>query len=333
MLVLEATSERQGDRDDDYNWCTDGELAYCQGTECSNPDCGCDRGWAGFDSHRATTTVRVVDRPDFTVADLAGELATSMSDGGWIQVADPADPLVAAVVGEIIECANHFGEGAVLERRGGLITVRHDCDAGREALIPITEGLEEVAPIVVLDRAAQSIAALGPEVDALCERLFAAGWYEASLLEKAIRWLNTGEGPESLLDPDTPRWLHELGRGVVSAARRRKDDGSTSYLVELEVGGEPIGTIQLRLDDAGRLYNAFVSSDEIDGLGRLVTSIERRRTKAPYRRILPRTAVRELRRGRTAYDDNPTAESLANPWPRNRPFIDFVLDRFDSSRG
>ena len=36
MLVLEATSERQGERDDDYHSCTDGELAYHPGTECAN---------------------------------------------------------------------------------------------------------------------------------------------------------------------------------------------------------------------------------------------------------------------------------------------------------
>ena len=333
MLVLEATSQRQGDRDDDYHWCTDGELAYCQGVECANPECGCDRGWAGFDSHRATTTVRVVDRPDFTVADLAERLATSMSEGGWIPTADPVDPLVAACVDEIIECANHFGEGAVLERRAGLITTRHDPEAERQVVIEITEDLEDAGPIVVLDRAAHCMAELGSDVQELRRSLRAWGWYDASLLEKGIGWLSTGMGPESLLDPDTPRWLHELGRGVISAARRRKEDDNTSYLIELEVGGDVVGTIQLRLDDTGRLYNAFVASDGIDGLSRLVTSIERRRTKAPYRRILPRTAVRELRRGRDAYDVNPTADSLANPWPRNRALVDFVLDRFDSSRG
>lgn len=335
MLVLEATSERQGDRDDDYHWCTDGELAYCQGVECANPDCGCDRGWAGFDSHRATTTVRVVDRPDFTVADLAGELATSMSDGGWIDTADPADPIVAAFVEEIIECANHFGEGAVLERRGGLITTRHDPEADRQMVIEITEDLEEAGPIALLNRAAHCIAAVGPEVDELCRSLVITGWHEASLLDTAIRWLSTVEVPESLLDPDTPRWLHELGRGVISAARRRKEGDSTSYLVELEVGGDLLGTMQLRLDDSGRLYNAFVASDDVDGLARLLTTLENRRLSsgASYRRILPRTAVRELRRGRAAYDADPTPDSLANPWPRNRALIDFVLDRFDATRG
>jgi len=256
-----------------------------------------------------------------------------MSDGGWIPTADPADPAVAALVGEIIECANHFGEGAVLERRAGLITTRHDPEAERQMVIEITEDLEDAGPIVVLDRAAHCIAELGSDVDELCRSLRAWAWYDASLLEKGIGWMSTGMGPESLLDPDTPRWLHELGRGVISAARRRKDDDSTSYLIELEVGGDVVGTIQLRLDDSGRLYNAFVADDGIDGLSRLLTSLERRRLSsgAAYRRILPRTAVRELRRGRDAYDENPTAESLANPWPRNRALIDFVLDRFDAS--
>ncbi|MBT8216900.1 MAG: hypothetical protein KJO17_08635, partial [Acidimicrobiia bacterium] len=84
MRILEATSETQGDRDDDYHWCTDGELTYIQGTDCDRPDCGCERGWAGVDSHRATTTVQVVDRPGMAVADLAADLALSLFDGGWL---------------------------------------------------------------------------------------------------------------------------------------------------------------------------------------------------------------------------------------------------------
>ena len=90
MLVLEATSKRQGEREGDYHWCTDGELAYQQGLECGSPSCGCERGWAGFDSHRATTTVQVVDRPDLTVIELSSKLARSLCDGGWLEQPDPA---------------------------------------------------------------------------------------------------------------------------------------------------------------------------------------------------------------------------------------------------
>ena len=119
------------------------------------------------------------------------------------------------------------------------------------------------------------------------------------------------------------------------AARRRKADDSTSYLVELEIGGEVVGTMQLRLDEHGRLCNAFSVDDDIDGLSRLLTSLERDRRPSvgTYRRILPRTAVRELRRGRAHFDDSPTSEQEGNPWPRNRALVDFILDRFDTSGG
>lgn len=124
MLVIEATSALQGARPTDYHFTIDGELAYMQGIECSRPDCGCDRGWAGLVSHSATTTVQVVDRPDLSVEGLASEFAVSLFEGGWIGAPDPANHIVAAFVGEMIECANHFGEGAVLEHEGGEIRTR-----------------------------------------------------------------------------------------------------------------------------------------------------------------------------------------------------------------
>lgn len=125
MRVLEATSDRQGDHDGDYHWCTDGELVYRQpNIGCRTPDCGCERGWAGFTSHRATTSVKVVERLNFTVTDLAAELATSMFDGGWLPSADPGVSIIAELVDEIIECANHFPEHAVLARDGDLIWMR-----------------------------------------------------------------------------------------------------------------------------------------------------------------------------------------------------------------
>ena len=98
MLVLEATSKRQGERDGDYHWCIDGELAYQPGIDCASPGCGCDRGWAGVDSHRSTTTVQVVERSDFTVKDLASRLAVSLRDGGWIETPDPTDEMVSMFV-------------------------------------------------------------------------------------------------------------------------------------------------------------------------------------------------------------------------------------------
>ncbi len=46
MYVLEATSETQGDREDDYAWTIDRELVFVPFVGCCDPRCGCDRGFA-----------------------------------------------------------------------------------------------------------------------------------------------------------------------------------------------------------------------------------------------------------------------------------------------
>lgn len=66
MKVLVATSRTQGARDNDYHWCVDGELVRMgEVCECDQGDpdggCGCGRGFAGLNSHRATTTALVAE--------------------------------------------------------------------------------------------------------------------------------------------------------------------------------------------------------------------------------------------------------------------------------
>jgi hypothetical protein len=67
MKVLVATNETQGMFEDDYCSTVKGELVYIQTMACKNPACGCDRGFAGLSSERATTTAMVVDRPELTL--------------------------------------------------------------------------------------------------------------------------------------------------------------------------------------------------------------------------------------------------------------------------
>lgn len=83
MYVLEATKETQGERDDDYVWTIDGELVFIPPLGCRTPSCGCDRGFAGMTSHRATTTARIVDRPDMDVDAYWDVVYQSMSDQGY----------------------------------------------------------------------------------------------------------------------------------------------------------------------------------------------------------------------------------------------------------
>ncbi len=121
MLVLEATDQYQGRRPSDYHHATTGELVYLPFQECCDPACGCTRGFAGFDSHRATSTAVVADRPDLTIEELCRLLAVSLYDGKWLTDPDPTDEVVTMLATEIVELANSFGRhgpGAVIEREG-----------------------------------------------------------------------------------------------------------------------------------------------------------------------------------------------------------------------
>ena len=131
MLVFEATEEFQGVRPNDYHWATTGELVHLPIVQCDDAEsCGCGRGFCGFDSHRATTTARVVDRPGYDVAQLSKELAVSLCDGGWISRPDSGDELVSELAAQIVELANRCapdGEpGCVIELDGEKVGLRSD---------------------------------------------------------------------------------------------------------------------------------------------------------------------------------------------------------------
>ncbi len=126
MLVFEATDQLQGQRSTDYNHALSGELVYLP-LDCANPRCGCTRAFAGFDSHRATTTARLVDRPDLTIEAFSQLLADTLHDGGWLPTADAGADLVGAVATEMVEFARYyaqFGIGSVIEREGDEVFLR-----------------------------------------------------------------------------------------------------------------------------------------------------------------------------------------------------------------
>jgi hypothetical protein len=115
MKVLVATSRTQGARQNDYDWCVEGELLWAQEPcrkDRHDPDgpCGCGRGFAGMNSHRATTTARVadldIDRTSFVVA-----LRASLKAQGW--------PMSWAreLADEMIELARNWPVDTVVERR------------------------------------------------------------------------------------------------------------------------------------------------------------------------------------------------------------------------
>ncbi len=124
MRVLTATSTTQGDRPDDCCWTSEGELVSLPLLECSCPDCGCDRSFAGLDSHRATTTCIVTDAP-LDLPGLHRAVHRSLAASGWLVDLPALDQeLVDDVVTRILEVAGSFPLGTVLARADGGVVVR-----------------------------------------------------------------------------------------------------------------------------------------------------------------------------------------------------------------
>jgi hypothetical protein len=122
MYVLTATNETQGLVEDDYGFTTEGELVALPLMECDAPRCGCDRGWAGLSSRRATTTAIVSERPDLDrttyrelIIDHWAEQLRGASLGTDPEFAREIDEFVTAVQ----DLGARFGPGAIVRRRPG----------------------------------------------------------------------------------------------------------------------------------------------------------------------------------------------------------------------
>lgn len=204
-----------------------------------------------------------------------------------------------------------------------------DCEPGLNPFFDLKVFLEDLQPIEILDFAAKTLDDVGIGQRRLRQLLFRSGYYETSLLMKAMEWLAERRAPESLLDPDTPDWLFDLDCGVARAAKRRTyDDDHVSYIIEVELNGGTTGCLQARLDEHGTLCNAWVIAEPIDYAARLIRAVDA--DPRPYRTIKPATALRELQRGRAKSGASPEfVSSRFNPWPANRALLDFVLDHFE----
>ncbi len=128
MYVLEATAETQGKRENDYVWTVDRELVFVPPVGCADPRCGCDRGFAGTTSHRATTTAMVVDRPDLVGDTYRDALTDALCEQGYDFDEVPLDDVVDELVDAARTLGSMFGDGTVVERSGTALRVRR---AGR----------------------------------------------------------------------------------------------------------------------------------------------------------------------------------------------------------
>ena len=142
MRVLVATTELQGHTPGDYAHAVAGELVTATVTQCDCPDCGCDRGFAGLSSHRATTTAMVVENPHITTTDLRDVVYDYLVSGGWLDLLreaaeaafddddsiDDADAALHELVDEHLDLiafiCNRFEPGTVISRSGTLVWSR-----------------------------------------------------------------------------------------------------------------------------------------------------------------------------------------------------------------
>lgn len=127
MKILVATKRTQGQRDNDFCFCEEGEPVR-RGTLCStgfaDDDCGCRRSLVGVRSSKATTTA-VVEERGCSVEELAADIDAALDREGWFR-GEPGLRRSAALaearrMGEI---AARFPAGAVIEYRGGVASAR-----------------------------------------------------------------------------------------------------------------------------------------------------------------------------------------------------------------
>ncbi|GAA4229729.1 hypothetical protein GCM10022254_22830 [Actinomadura meridiana] len=124
MKLLTATNSTQGFRDNDFDWCVEGELVHI-GMVCAldrdDPDggCGCGRSFAGLNSHRATTTAMVREIPGFGEDDYVLAIRSSLEQQG-------CDPSFAEHEAALLRClVRDWPVGVIVERRLDEIVVRH----------------------------------------------------------------------------------------------------------------------------------------------------------------------------------------------------------------
>ena len=117
MKVLVATERGQGTKPDDYSWTTEGELVRLD--DCPDRYCRCT-GFAGVESHRATSTALVVEREDLTPELLVEIFERNWVSGAWGEYLD-RDELRELAEEDVLTLMCHLEQlpvGAVVGRTG-----------------------------------------------------------------------------------------------------------------------------------------------------------------------------------------------------------------------
>ena len=123
MKVIVATDKTQGQRKNDFCWADVGEIVRF-GFECDresvDDQCGCRRSMAGINTHKATTTMEVVDK-DISREEFELLIKAGIADA-WGK--DLAEECYKEEAKELLRIANDFKVGDVIEKRGRKIQTR-----------------------------------------------------------------------------------------------------------------------------------------------------------------------------------------------------------------
>lgn len=132
MNVLTATSQTQGWRDNDFCWTVEGELVLLPPLECGrgsvDDGCGCRRSMSGMVSQRATTTIEVAHREELDPEIYFTIFSDCLMDLGYVPKRLMTEPDVVEWLregtGVLMDLAEGFEVGTILERRGDSLNVR-----------------------------------------------------------------------------------------------------------------------------------------------------------------------------------------------------------------
>ncbi len=130
MQVMIATKLTQGKRKNDFCHANLGELVrfgMCCDGATADDNCGCARSFVGFESHKATTTARIIELP-ITKEQFVTELRTAYDSGGWASLFkdEPAklNEMIEDEAAELLRIAAAFPRGRIIENRNIKIKTR-----------------------------------------------------------------------------------------------------------------------------------------------------------------------------------------------------------------
>ena len=125
IQVFVSTQETQGQRPNDFCYVPEGEIVTfgvftCTGEMADGP-CGCARSLGGVETHKATTTMKVVAF-DHTFDDLTDIIARFLTGAGWDNFVHTTHAGETAM--RLTSLAAPFAVGTVVEYRDGVFVER-----------------------------------------------------------------------------------------------------------------------------------------------------------------------------------------------------------------